>query len=106
MAYDIKLREKVITYLSKGHTVREAQEVFEIGSTTIKRWKKQLRETGTLEKRPLNRKPTKLCPVRLRAYINENPDSYLHEIAKAFNCTQPAVFYALKRMGITRKKNG
>ena len=93
-------------YLDKGHSVREAQEVFEIGSTTIKGWKKLLRETGKLENRPLDRKPAKLCPVRLRAYINEHPDSYLIEIANEFKCTAAAVFYGMKRMGITRKKNG
>ena len=106
MAYDIKLRQKVMNFIGKGHTVKEAQEVFEVGSTTIKGWKKLLGETGALEKRPLDRKPSKLCPIRLRAYINENPDSYLYEIAKEFNCTESAVYYALKRMGITRKKNG
>ena len=106
MAYDVKLREKVLNFLDKGHTIEEAHEVFEVGTTTIKRWKKLKKETGKLENRPLNRKHRKICPDRLRAYINENPDSYLKETAEIFNCTDSAIFYALKRLKISRKKNG
>ncbi|EIG24800.1 transposase domain protein, partial [Neisseria sicca VK64] len=32
-------------------------------------------------------------------------DAYLHEIAKHFDCTAAAVCYALKQMGMTRKKD-
>ena len=106
MAYNAKFREKVLKYITKGHTIQEAHEVFEVGTTTIKEWKKLQKETGKLENRPLERKPPKLCPVRLKAYIIENPDSYQDEIAKVFNCTQSAVSYALKRLKLTRKKNG
>ena len=106
MAYDVKLREKVMSYLSKGHSVREAHEVFEVGTTTIKEWKKLKAETGKLEKRALARNPKKICPDLLKAYVTSNPDSYQEEIAKVFNCTQSAVSYALKRLKITRKKNG
>ena len=106
MSYDKKFREKVLNYIGKGHTIKEAHEVFEIGTTTIKEWKKLKKETGKLENRPLNRTNRKICPDRLIAYIAEHPDSYMSEIAEVFNCTQPAIFYALKRLKITRKKNG
>ena len=106
MGYETKYREQVMKFIDKGNTVKAAHELFDVGESTIKEWKKLRKETGGLEKRSLNRKPAKLCPERLRIYINEHPDSYLSEIAEAFNCTVPAVFYALKRMKITRKKNG
>ena len=106
MAYNPKFREAVLKYLNKGHTIEEAHKVFEVGTTTIKRWKKLKKETGKLENRPLNRKNRKICPERLKAYINENPDSYLKETAEVFNCTDSAIFYALKRLKISRKKNG
>jgi len=105
MAYDVKFREKVLKYLGKGHTIEEAHQVFEVGTTTIKAWKNLLKETGKLEKRPLERKPFKICPEKLMAYISEHPDSYLREIAEVFNCTDAAIFYAMKRLKITRKKN-
>ena len=106
MAYDAKYRSQVLKYIGKGHTIQEAHEVFEVGTTTIKEWKKLEKETGKLEKRPLERKAPKLCPDQLKAYIKENPDSYQDEIAKVFNCTQSAVSYALKRLNLTHKKNG
>ena len=105
MGYDIRFREKVLNYIGKGHTIKEAHEVFEVGITTIKEWRKLKKETGKLEKRPLNRKHKKIDPDRLKTYIAENPDRYLREIAEEFNCTDMAVYYALKRLKITRKKN-
>ena len=104
MAYESKFRERVLKYLEKGHTIKEAHEAFEVGTTTIKEWKKLKAETGCLEKRPLKRTAKKLCPEQLKAYVNSKPDSYQDEIAEAFSCTQSAVSYALKRLGITRKK--
>ena len=106
MAYDKKYREKVLQYISKGHSVREAHEVFGVGTTTIKEWKKLKHETGNLETRPLNRKGRKICAGELESYIAEHPDSYQNEAAEHFGCTQPAIHYALKRLNITRKKNG
>ena len=106
MAYDKQYREKVLKYIDKGHSLKEAHEVFEVGTTTIKEWKKLKKETGKLDKRPLDRKNRKICPDRLKAYITEHPDSYLSEIAEVFSCTASAVFYALKRLNITLKKNG
>jgi len=105
MAYDARYREQVLKFIGKGNSIQKAHEVFEVGITTIKEWKKLQKETGKLENRPLHRKPTKICPIRLKSYINENPDSYLEEIAEVFNCTPQAVFYALKREKLTRKKN-
>ncbi|WP_320412793.1 IS630 transposase-related protein [Candidatus Rhabdochlamydia oedothoracis] len=36
--------------------------------------------------------------------IEKNPDHFLSEIAKHFGLTLQAIFYALKRLKITRKK--
>ena len=106
MAYDTQFRKSVLDYIDEGHTAKEAKEVFKVGTTTIGEWKKLRKETGTLEKRPLERVHKKLCPDRLKAYVSENPDSYQDEIAEVFSCTQAAVSYALKRLKLTRKKNG
>ena len=35
---------------------------------------------------------------------NEHPDAYLKEIGEVFGCSDVAVLYAFKRLGITRKK--
>jgi len=106
MSYDKKIRESVLEFIDKGNTQEAAHKLFGVGTTTIKEWKKLKRETGNLEARPLNRKGRKICAKELEAYIAECPDSYQSETAEHFGCTQPAVHYALKRLSITRKKNG
>jgi len=106
MAYDIKFREQVLKYIDKGHTIKEAHEMFDVGTATIKVWRRLKKETGKLEKRSAPRKARKICPVQLAAYIAEHPDSYLIEIAEKFNCSCSGIHRALKRINITRKKNG
>ena len=106
MAYEKKYREQVLEYLAKGNTYASAKDLFGVGETAIKRWKKLKQETGSVE--DVKRKPRTpdICPDLLASYVNKNPDKYLREIAEEFNCTPQAIFYALKRMKITRKKNG
>jgi transposase len=105
MSYDKKFREQVLKYIENGHSIREAHRVFELSTTAIMGWKKLQKETGGLEKRPLDRKSTKVCSEKLLTFLNENPDSYLRETAEVFNCTEQAIHYAMKRLKITRKKN-
>lgn len=50
------------------------------------------------------RKPKKICPEQLVKYIEQYPDAYLYEIAEEFNCSDVAIFKALKKLNITRKK--
>lgn len=104
MAYSEDLRKKVIGYLAEGHTQESAKAVFKIGLTTIKRWKKQYEETGSLARKELHRSFRKLDPEKLSAYVKEHPDAYLREIGEAFNCTDDAVRLALMKLNITRKK--
>jgi transposase len=105
MSYSTKFREEVMKFIDEGNSIKRTSAQFSIGETTIKEWKKLRNKTGSLEKRPLNRTFKKIDPEKLIAYLEEYPDAYQHEIAKAFGCVQNAVFEALKRLGITRKKN-
>ena len=104
MGYSEDLRKKVVEYLLEGHTQGNANNVFKIGLTTIKRWKKQYEETGSLKNKPLNRTFKKLDPEKLTAYVKEHPDAYLREIGEVFGCTDDAVRLALIKLKITRKK--
>ena len=105
MAYDKKYRESVLDFLAKGNTTVKAHEVFGVSRSTIRDWQRIQKETGKPDKRPLTRIAPKLNPDRLQSYIAEHPDSYQRECAEEFNCTQSAVYYALKRLKLTRKKN-
>ena len=66
---------KVVEYLGEGHTQASAKAVFKVGLTTIKRWKKQYKETGSLANKPLSRSFRKLDPEKLKAYVREHPDA-------------------------------
>ena len=79
--------------------------MFKIGLTTIRKWKKQYEETGSLARKELHRSFKKLDPEKLSAYMKEHPDAYLEEIAEAFECTDTAIIKAFRRIKISRKKN-
>lgn len=104
MSYSEDYRKRVIEYRDEGHTLKETGEVFDIAASTICRWKKQLKEEGTLEKRAVKRPFKKIDPDKLIAYIRANPDAYLREMAMEFHCCKSAMSKALKRLKLTRKK--
>ena len=91
-------------YLDEGHTQASAVKAFKVSRRAIVQWKQQHRETGSLEKKPLNRMHKKLDPALLIAYVTKHPDAYLKEIGAAFGCSGEAVRLALKKLKITIKK--
>jgi transposase len=104
MAYSIDLRSRVIDYINKGNTQKKASEIFKVGTSTITRWLALLSETGSLEKRPLNRIAPKFESEKLNSYIEENPDAILRDVAEKFGGSITGAFHALKREKITIKK--
>jgi len=104
MAYSIDLRSRVIDFINRGNTQEKASIIFNVGTSTITRWRALLSETGNLEKRPLNRSAPKFESEKLRAYIEENPDALLKDVAEHFGGSITGAFYALEREKITLKK--
>jgi len=103
MAYSLDLREKVIKH-RQTHTLQQTSDTFKIAKTTILDWERLLEETGSLEKRPLERSHKKIDPIALSEFILEFPDAYLHEIGEHFGASATAVYYALENQNITLKK--
>jgi len=104
MAYSVDLRNRVIVFIKEGNTQEKASVVFKVGTSTIKRWLTLLSETGGLQKRPLERTARKFEPEKLNAYVEENPDALLKDIAAHFGGTISGAADALKREKITYKK--
>jgi transposase len=94
----------VIEYINKGNTQEAASITFNVGTSTITRWLALLSETGSLEKRPLNRIAPKFESERIQSYIEENPDALLKDVAEHFGGSITGAFYALEREKITLKK--
>jgi transposase len=104
MAYSVDLRSRVIEYMKEGHTKEETSLIFRVGTSTIQRWLALLSETGSLEKRPLDRSPSIFESEKLNAYIEKNPNALLKDVAEHFGGSVTGAFYALKREKITYKK--
>ena len=104
MAYPTKLRERAIKALRNGYEREEINKMYGIGTHTLREWEKLEAETGTLEKRPLERKAYKIDREKLNEYYRENPLSTNKETAVAFNCSVSGIRSAKKVLKITRKK--
>jgi len=104
MAYSVDLRSRVIDFIEKGNSQEKASLIFDVGTSTITRWLALRSETGGLEKRPLNRTAPIYESEKLKAYIEENPDALLRDVADHFGGSITGAFYALEREKITLKK--
>ena len=104
MAYSIDFRKKAVEYMDKGHTKEELYEAFGIYPSRITEWRKLFKETGSYEPQYRETRQRKIDPQKLEQEVERKPDLILSELAVIFNCTEQAVFYALKRNGLTLKK--
>jgi transposase len=55
--------------------------------------------------RGLKKPATKIHPERLIRDVEQHPDSFQHERAERFGCSQRGICEALKRLKISRGKN-
>lgn len=104
-SYSVDLRERVLQYLEKNNNREAASRLFQVGIATIYRWLARKKEKGNVEplRRPYAYKI--IDDQKLLDYIEKNPDHFLSEIGRHFNLTPQAIFYALKRLKVTRKKS-
>lgn len=104
--YSIELRARVMAALDDGMPRKKGAEVFKISAKTLFNWIKRRRETGDVQikERPKVRSTRKLTPDNLLNYIEKYPDVDLKEIGEAFGVKGSSVFNALKKFGISLKK--
>ncbi len=102
MSYSKDYKECAVRYKRNNHTFEETRAIFGMSKSTFYEWEKEY-DAGFPEK-PKRTYEKKINKAALQRAVEERPDSELSELAKPFNCTPQAIFYALKRMGITLKK--
>ena len=103
--YSVDLRKKVLNYLQyKNNDKKSAGDLFQIGIATIYRWARRMRRKGHVK--PIKRRYAfkRIDDEKLKQYIKEHPDYFLREIASHFSVSLQAIFYALRKLKITRKK--
>ena len=102
--YSKDFSQRAVAYKDEGHTFRELKEAFGIPPETYYQLKEKL-EAGYYNVKVVHERKRKINKNDLKQAIAEKPDAFLRELAEKFKCTESAVFYALKKLKITRKKN-
>ena len=105
MSYSKDLREKVLKHIDLGATIEAASKLFLVGTSSIKRWKRNQRETGSVMGAGRPTGSYKIDEEKLKFFVNENPDALLEEISCEFGVTLSAISAALKRLNFSRQKS-
>jgi len=100
MAYPTIMRERALKALRSGKSRDEVNEMYGLGTHTLRDWEKLEKETGSLEKRPLDRKPG-IDLEALREYCKEFPFATHIEAGLHFGCSERVIRYAKDKLGIT-----
>ena len=103
--YPIELRTRVINYLEEGGDKEEASEVFQVSVRTITNWQSRKKLKGNLMPEKTGSKgKRKFSYEALREYVKKKNDSTLKEMGEIFMVSYRSIDYALKILGVTRKK--
>ena len=102
--YSEDLRVKVVEFIKKGHTHKEAAETFGVCTKSIYIWNKMDKEGKRLVFKFVPRSPHRLNYDKLLEYVKDHPDAYLREIAAHFSVGITTVWNALRRLGVKYKK--
>ena len=101
MAYSLEFRKRVFSVKeARKLTFKDTSELFGIDIRTLFRWQQRL-EPHTTRNKPA----TKIDMQALKVDLESNPDRFQYERAQDYGVSQAAIFYALGRLRISRKKN-
>lgn len=101
MTYPSSFRRKVLSVREKeGLTIAQVAARFCVGIASVTRWVK-----NPDPKLTRNKPATKIDMEALARDVLEHPDAYQYERAQRLGVSEKGVGHALRRMGITYKKN-
>lgn len=100
MTYSIDFRKQVLRSIKDGMTIRAAASFYGLSTSTIHSWQQNLTPKTTR-----NKAPTKIPDDALLEDVKKYPDAYNYERARRLNCSNTGIFNALKRLGISQKKD-
>ena len=110
--YSMDIRERVVAACGRGDaTQAQVAARFAVSVRWVGDLLRRRRETGSVAPRPRGggRAPAfdAEAATRLRAAVRADDDATLGELARAAGvaCSAPAVYRALRRLGITREKS-
>ena len=96
------LRDRVLTFIKEGGRKTEASKRFSVSRTAIYQWLsgKLPNEDGVKFRRK-----RKLDRIELSKHVQRYPDALLRERAAYFGVCINSIWYALREMKLTYKKN-
>lgn len=101
MTYSLDFRKRLFVVKENDQlTFSEASKRFHIPQRTLFRWQQRLEPKSKRDK-----PATKINMDTLRKDIERHPDKFQYERAKDFGVTQGAIWFALRRLDISYKKN-
>ena len=101
MTYPFEFREHVLGVQKReGLSFSETAKRFDIGVSSLVRWKNRIEP-----KRKKNRPWLRINRHRLAEDIRVHPDAYQHERAQRLGVARRSIGDALRRIGVTYKKN-
>ncbi len=101
MTYSLDFRRKVLSVREKdGLTIAQVAARFDVGVASVTRWLKRVNP-----KKGRNKPATKIDMSALARDVIAYPDAYQYERAARFGVSVQGINYALKRLGVTYKKN-
>ena len=100
MAYSLDFRRKVLSVQkSENLTFKETADRFQIGIASLTRWHR------CIEAQPAASRRGKIDKEALLRDVELYPDAYQHERAERFGVCRKAIWSALRKLGISYKKN-
>ena len=101
MTYSADFRTQVIKSVKdKDMSIRQACIFYDISKTTLQRWLKNPSIKQTRDK-----PPSKIPNEALLKDVAQYPDDYMYERAQRLGCSKSGIEIALKRLGISQKKD-
>ena len=101
MTYSADFRAQVIKSVKQqGMSIRQACAFYDISKATLQNWLKD-----PIIRLTRNKPPSKIHNEALLKDIEQYPDDYMYERAQRFRCSKSGIEAALKRLGISKKKD-
>ena len=101
MTYSLDFRKQILKSIKEdGLSYRKAAKFYGVSTRTIQDW-----EVNLEPKRTRNKAPEKIANERLLKDVEDNPSDYQYERARRLGCSASGIGHALKRLGISQKKD-
>jgi len=104
--YSPDMRAAALACISRGERREDIVKFFGISLKTLSNWVRMKRDNKDIS--PNNRNGYKKSNdfiIALLQMVEDNPDYTLDELSEHLSKHRTTIFYHLKKLGITRKKN-